>query len=34
MLLPWNVKPDWPGVAVRRIIAAMDEVGGVAFLEA
>ena len=34
MLLPWNVKPEWPGVTVRRIIPTMDEVEGVTCLEA
>ncbi len=34
MLLPWNVKPEWPGVKVRRIIPAMDEVEGMTCLEA
>ncbi|MEE8369270.1 MAG: hypothetical protein V3S00_00715 [Dehalococcoidia bacterium] len=33
MLLPWNVKPDWPGVKVRRIVSAIDEVDGVCCLE-
>jgi hypothetical protein len=26
MLLPWNVKPEWPGVKVRRILPTIDEV--------
>ncbi len=33
MLLPWNVKPDWPGVKVTRIVSATDEVDGVCCLE-
>jgi len=34
MLLPWNIKPAWPGVKVRRILPTMDEVEGICFLEA
>jgi len=34
MLPPWNVKPEWPGVTVRRILPTMDEVEGVTCLEA
>ncbi len=33
MLLPWNVKPDWPGVTVTRIFPTMDEVEGVRLME-
>ncbi len=33
MLLPWNVKPEWPGVTVTRIVSAIDEVDGVCCLE-
>lgn len=34
MLLPWNMKPQRPAVAVRRIIPAMDDPKGVTCLEA
>ncbi len=34
MVLPWNVKPEWPGVRVRWILPTMDEVQGVTCLEA
>ena len=34
MLLPWNVKPEWPGVTVHRILPVLDEVEGVTCLEA
>jgi len=25
MWLPWNVKPEWPGVTVRRILSTTNE---------
>jgi len=33
MLLPWNVKPEWPGVTVERVVSTIDEVDGVTCLE-
>ena len=34
MLLPWNVKPEWPGVTVERILPTLDEAEGMTCLEA